>query len=156
RHGKVALYAGEKHVKHGNMPQKELDRIRTDVMTPLLQNAQTAAGIAAGLQMAAHDLRYGPPPPPPFRTMAAARGRLPFNVLAVLCAGVVALLYVRLARRAPLGGAQGSGVEGPASLATPGDLPPAMAGALLQGRVGDAQMEATILDFARRGLLVIE
>jgi hypothetical protein len=41
-------------------------------------------------------------------------------------------------------------------VATPGDLPPAMAGALLTGRVNDAQMEATVLDFARRGLLVME
>lgn len=61
RHGQVALYTGAKHYQHGNLPQAELDRIRTDGMTPLLQNGQTAAGIAAGLQMVAHDLRYGPP-----------------------------------------------------------------------------------------------
>jgi uncharacterized membrane protein YgcG len=151
RHGTVALYAGEQHYQHGNLPQAELDRIRTDVMTPLLQDGQTAAGIAAGLQMVAHDLRYGPPPPPAYRTVAAALGRLPFNLLAVLLAGVVGLLFLRLARRAPMGSA--GGLE---SLASPGDLPPAMAGALLKGRIADAQMEATVLDFARRGLLVIE
>src|SRR5690349_3791560 len=66
RHGTVALYAGEKHYQHGNLPQAELDRIRTDVMTPLLADGQTAAGIAAGLQMVAHDLQYGPPPPPAY------------------------------------------------------------------------------------------
>src|SRR5262249_53677084 len=49
RHGQVALYAGEKHVQHGNLPQTELERIRADVMTPLLKEGQTAAGIAAGL-----------------------------------------------------------------------------------------------------------
>jgi uncharacterized membrane protein YgcG len=55
RHGEVALFAGAKHYQHGNLPQTELDRIRTDVMTPLLANGQTAEGIAAGLQMARSD-----------------------------------------------------------------------------------------------------
>jgi uncharacterized membrane protein YgcG len=150
RHGQVALYAGAKH-SHGNLPIAELTRIRTDVMTPLLANGQTADGIAAGLQMVASDLLYGPPPPPAYRTVSGDIGRIPFNSLAVLFAGIVALLFVRLARSAPLGGE-----PGPESLASPGDLPPALAGALVNGRVGDAQMEATVLDFARRGLLDME
>ena len=154
RHGQVALYAGEKH-SHANLPIPELTRIRTDVMTPLLQSGKTAEGIAAGLQMVAHDLRYGPPPPPAYQTAAAAIGRVPFNVLALLYAAVAALLVVRLKRLAPLSGA----APGPGELeqaAAPGDLTPAMAGALVQGRVADAQIEATLLDFARRGLLVLE
>lgn len=154
RHGQVALYAGEKH-SHGNLPVSELTRIRTDVMTPLLQNGKTAEGIAAGLQMVAHDLRYGPPPPPAYQTVAAATGRIPFNVLALLYAAVAALLIVRLKRLAPLSGAE-PGLGDLESAASPGDLPPAMAGALVRGRVSDAQIEATILDFARRGLLVLE
>src|SRR5262249_10619426 len=43
-----------------------------------------------------------------------------------------------------------------ASLAAPGDLAPAIAGALIKGRISDTQIEATILDFARRGLLLME
>ncbi len=39
----------------------------------------------------------------------------------------------------------------------PDDLAPALVGALLKkGRISDAQIEATILDFARRGMLVME
>lgn len=106
RHGQVALYAGEKHYQHGNLPQSELDRIRTDVMTPLLANGETAEGIAAGLQMVAHDLRYGPPPPPAYQTVAAAIGRIPFNILALIYAAVVALMFVRLGRQAPLSSAR--------------------------------------------------
>ena len=158
RHGQVALYAGEKHYQHGNLPLSELIRIRTDVMTPLLQDGKTAEGIAAGLQMVAHDLQYGPPPPPPppaYQGSAAVIGRFPFAVLGLLYAGVVALLFVRLRRRPPLSSASDE-VGGLPVLATPGDLPPAMAGALIKGRVADAQIEATILDFARRGLLVLE
>ncbi|HEX3271159.1 MAG TPA: TPM domain-containing protein [Ktedonobacterales bacterium] len=154
RHGQVALYAGEKHVQHGNLPQAELDRIRTDVMTPLLQNGQTTAGIAAGLQMVAHDLRYGPPPPPASQTVSAAIGRLPFALLGILFAIVVAILYERLRRQAPIGGA--SGDTGLNVLSAEDHLAPAMAGALVNGRVSDAQIEATMLDFARRGLLVME
>ena len=157
RHGQVGLYAGEKH-SQGNLPISELTRIRTDVMTPLLANGETAEGIAAGLQMVAHDLRYGPPPPPAYRTVSAAIGRIPFNILALIYAAVMALMFVRLGRQAPLSSArQGVGIGGEVeSPASPGDLPPAMAGALVQGRVSDAQIEATILDFARRGLLVME
>lgn len=154
RHGSVALYAGEKHYQHGNLPQSELDRIRTDVMTPLLANEKTAEGIAAGLQMVAHDLIYGPPPPPQYQTVAAAIGRLPYNLLALLFAGVVTFLYVRLRRQLPASTA-GAGVSLDL-MASPGDLSPAIAGALIQGRVSDAQVEATVLDFAQRGLLVIE
>lgn len=158
RHGQVALYAGEKHYQHGNLPQAELDRIRVDVMTPLLQNGETAAGIAAGLQMVAHDLRYGPPPPPAYQLVAANIGRIPFTALALLFAGVVVFLLVRLKRQPPLSSARDEvgGLQGQEVQATPGDLPPAEAGALLKGRIADAQIEATILDFARRSLLILE
>lgn len=74
RHGQVALAVGARHYQHGNLPQAELDRIRTDVMTPLLQNGQTAAGIAAGLQQVAHDLIYRPPPLPRSQVVAAFLG----------------------------------------------------------------------------------
>lgn len=151
RHGQVALYAGAKHAQHGNLPISELTRIRSDVMTPLLTSGRTAEGIAAGLQMVASDLKYGPPPPPAYQTVSATIGRIPTNLLAALYMAVVAILWIRLARRAPMGGE-----------ATPlppdesGNLPPAMAGALLKGRITDIQIEATILDFARRGMLVME
>lgn len=154
RHGQVALYAGEKHYRGGHLPQAELDRIRTDVMTPLLRNGQTAAGIAAGLQMVAHDLRYGPPPPPAYQVAAAGFGRIWLNVLAALFAGAVGGLFVRLGRRPPMGDA--SVALSSVSLATPGDLPPAVAGALVKGRITDAELEATILDFGWRGLLTME
>ncbi|HEX8034959.1 MAG TPA: TPM domain-containing protein, partial [Ktedonobacterales bacterium] len=133
RHGQVALYAGAKHAQHGNLPESELTRIRTDVMTPLLANGQTAEGIAAGLQMVASDLKYGPPPPPAYQTVSATIGRIPLNALAVLYAAAVALLWIRLARRAPMGGEEAMSVSPDAV----SNLPPAMAGALVKGRVTD-------------------
>lgn len=154
QHGQVALYAGQKHYKDGNLPQAELDRIRVDVMTPLLRDGHTAAGIAAGLQMVAHDLRYGPPPPPAYQLVAATIGRIPFNLLGLLFAGLVALLFVRLQRKPPLSSASDE-VGGLPALTSQGNLPPGIAGALIHGRVTDAHIEATVLDFACRGLVVL-
>ncbi len=150
RHGQVALYAGERHA-NGNLPISELTRIRTDVMTPLLASGRTADGIAAGLQMVTSDLKYGPPPPPLYQTVSATLGRIPLNVLAVLYVAVVAFLWMRLARQAPMGGDSLPMSEDESS-----KLAPAMAGALVKGRISDIQLEATILDFARRGMLDME
>ena len=102
----------------------------------------------------AHDLIYGPPPPPRSQVVAAFLGRLPFNILALVFAGLVGLFYVRIRRKPPISTA-GDGVHLD-PLAAPDELAPALVGALLNGRTSDAQIEATILDFARRGMLVME
>lgn len=156
RHGTFALATGHKYYNNGKLPQAELERIRDDVMTPLLKDGRTAESIAAGLQQVSHDLVYGPPPPPQSQVVAAFLGRIPFNILALVFAGIVALLALRV-RRQPLPTTAGDGVHiDPLSLAEQEQLSPAMAGALLKGRVADEQMEATVLDFGRRGLLAVE
>jgi uncharacterized membrane protein YgcG len=50
QHGEVALYSGAKYFQNGTLPQSELDRIQVEVMTPLLQQGQTANATVAGLQ----------------------------------------------------------------------------------------------------------
>ncbi|MFN8542336.1 MAG: TPM domain-containing protein [Thermomicrobiales bacterium] len=64
RHGQLALFAGERHYQHGNLPERELQRIFDDEMRPLLADEQTAAGLGAGLNAIANSLTYGPAPPP--------------------------------------------------------------------------------------------
>lgn len=147
RHGEAFLYAGQKHSKR-NLPPDELQRIYDDVMAPRLSSEETASGIAAGLDAVAHDLRYGPPPPPPATVAARTFGRLPFNVFSLLFALAIVLYYTGWRRGRPS--------AGPYVLTPPGDLTPATVGALVKGRIRDEQMEATIFDFARRGLLQIE
>lgn len=156
RHGEVVLYAGQKHAD-GNLPPDESQRIYSDVMLPLLRSEQTADGIAAGLDAVAHDLRYGPPsipppppptPPSPSTVAARAFGRLPFNAFSLLFALAVVLYYMWSRRGTP--------AAGPYTATPPDDLAPAIVGALVQGHIGGEQMEATILDFARRKLLQIE
>ncbi len=149
RHGQVALYAGQT-LYNGALPQSELERIYQDVMLPKLASGQTAAGIGAGLDALATDLRAGGPPA---QVAARAIGGVPYNILAALLALLAAGLGLFSMRR---------GLEAVPQLTTtptatpPANLAPAVAGALVAGKVGGQQMEATILDFARRDLLRIE
>lgn len=147
RHGQVFLYAGQKHA-NGDLPLDELQRIYSGVMEPLLRDGETSAGIAAGLDAVAHDLRTGPPSLPPANVAARAFGRLPFNILSLLFMLAIALYYAWSQRGRPS--------AGPSITVPPADLAPAIVGALATGRIRDEQLEATILDFARRGLLQVE
>jgi uncharacterized protein (TIGR04222 family) len=153
RHGKVVLFAGQKWY-NSSLPQSETQRIYSDVMLSSLESGDTAQAIADGLDAVAHDLRYGPPsqsaPLTPVQQAFQTFGRVPFNMLAALY--LVALIFVaqRSLRNEPKHG------TAPLISTPPGDLAPAMVGTLLHGKVDDAQMEGTILDFARRGLLTIE
>lgn len=154
RHGQLALYAG-RTLLDGPLPQNELNRIYQDVMLPDLQAGQTASGIGAGLDAAAVDIRAGRPvtPTTPAQRVARAIGTIPFNVLAALLALLALALGVTSWRRTR----EVSLSPALISSAPPHEpLPPAVAGALITGRVSGAQMEATILDFARRGLLNME
>lgn len=169
RHGQVGLFAGQKHAS-GNLPPYNLDRIYADVMLPALAAEHTADGIAAGLDAVAHDLAVGPPPetapisngsfsgqpdvsfaPSPQQLAVRAFGRLPLNLAAFAYLAVVLALAVAARRSRPR-----APIPTPAILTPPGDLAPALAGALVKGRISSIQLEATILDFARRGLLAME
>ncbi|HEU5346474.1 MAG TPA: TPM domain-containing protein [Ktedonobacterales bacterium] len=153
RHGQVALYAGATLLA-GALPQDELSRIYQDVMLPRLAAGQTAAGIGAGLDAAATDLRAGHPvtPPPAGQGVARAIGTIPLNIAAALLLLASLALGLTAWRRSQQRPAQALAPTAPPSQM----LAPAVAGALVTGSVGGAQMQATILDFARRGLLALE
>jgi uncharacterized membrane protein YgcG len=160
RHGEVALYTGAKYFQNGELPQSELDRIRADVMTPFLAQGQTADGIAAGLQAVAQDLRNGVPPTPASeptgQKVVDGLSRIPLTVLGLLFTAVVILLWVLLPREPRMRRKDGGEAGEAQKAASPGDLPPAMAGALISERITDDQLEGTVLDFASRGLLVLK
>lgn len=153
RHGQVALYAGATLLA-GALPQNELSRIYQDVMLPDLSAGHTASGIGAGLDAAATDLRAGHPvtPAPAGQGIARAIGTIPLNIVALLLLLASLALGLTAWRR---GRALAAQTPVPTA-APPQALAPAVAGALVTGRVGGPQMEATILDFARRGLLALE
>ena len=156
RHGQLALVAGEAHFDGGNLPQYELDRT-TSEMRAILGDEETAEGIITGLEMIAESLTNGPAPPPePTRAEQIARdltsGPISIvNILSLPVAAVLALFTRRLWRSRPVSAAPATPTTAP-----PSDLMPAAAGALVTGSVNDLQMEATILDLARRGAIVME
>jgi uncharacterized membrane protein YgcG len=154
RRGRAAIWAGQRHAE-GNLPEYELRRIYDDVMQPLLADDQTAAGIGAGLDQLANSLAVGPPPPPQpsaFQRAASTVAGLPLAIVALIASAGLAFLGGRLwsARPLPVG-------AGGATTQRPDDLPPAIAGALVKRRIEPhALVEATLLDFARRGGVVME
>ena len=153
RHGQVALYAGATLLA-GALPQDELSRIYQDVMLPDLKAGQTASGIRAGLDAAATDLRAGHHVTPALAGQGVARaiGTIPLNIMAALLLLASLALGLTAWRRD-----HASAQAAPIPTATPPQtLTPAVAGALVSGTVARPQMEATILDFARRGLLSME
>lgn len=155
KHGQVALFAGERHYKNGNLPERELRRIFEDEMQPALKDGQLAAGIGAGLGAIARSLTVGPapvPPPSALQRTAGTIARLPLNLLAILGTVGAVLLATRVWQSRPALLSAGT-----PTTTRPSDLSPALAGALVAGRLNVAQLaEATLLDLARRGALAVE
>jgi uncharacterized membrane protein YgcG len=152
RHGEAALYAGQKWVDGGQLAQSEQQRIFDQVMQPRLAAGDTAGGIAAGLDAVQHDLVYGPPPAPApseAQQVTAFLVGIPLLAFSLLLALLVAVFALRARRPRPP-------VVPNADTKTLDELAPALVGALVAGRVADNQMVATLLDFARRGILAIE
>jgi uncharacterized membrane protein YgcG len=162
-HGQVALYAGQAQLD-SHLPQAELQRIYQAVMLPDLRNQQMAAALSDAMTAILADLTQAQPPATsgsasngaagqPAGSIDAATfffGRGPLALLALLL-GVGALVAVAWVWQM-----RPHEAAAPARHTPPADLPPGIAGALVQGRVTDAQMEATILDLSRRGALRLD
>lgn len=157
QHGSAAIYAG-KSLHDRSLPQYELDRIYDNQMTPLLKKADFAGAINVALTTVQHDVAFGPPPPPPpsaFQRFSAdaTRGPLsPVNVIGLLVAVVGG--FVALRKRYVVAK---SSDRPTATTTPPGNLAPALAGALVAGSASDNElMIATLYDFASRGALAVE
>ena len=151
RHGEAAIIAGQKWNDKGILTDRENQRIYDDVVAPLLKDEKTAPGIAAGLDAIAHDLTFGPPPQSSFQRIADFLVGWPLISLA----GLLLLALATLIARSPRRKRPPTLLES-AQLDPPDDLAPALAGALTAGRVLDAQIDATLLDLARCGIIAME
>jgi uncharacterized membrane protein YgcG len=149
-HGEAALFAGAKHYDGGHLPREELQRIYDTVMAPRLRDGDLARGISAGLDASAHSLTFGPPLPSTTERVTSFIAGLPLIVLSLLSLGAVWWLYRRGMRLRRLVSPE------PPTFSPPGDLAPAIAGALVLGRVTNGQMQAAVLTLARRDALIIE
>jgi uncharacterized membrane protein YgcG len=151
RHGEAAVIAGQKWNNKSVLTNRENQRIYDEVMAPLLKDEQTAAGIAAGLDAIARDLTFGLPPVNIWQRAADYLAGWPLITLA----GLLILALATLIARSPRRKRPPTLLEG-AQLDPPDDLAPALAGALTAGQVLDAQIDATLLDLARRGVIAME
>jgi uncharacterized protein (TIGR04222 family) len=152
RHGQAAVIAGQKWNDKGVLTDRENQRIYDDVMAPLLKDEKTAAGIAAGLDAVAHHLTFGPPPPSAGQQVVEFLAGWPLVTLA----GLLILALVALSVRSRRWRKKPPAPPGSSDFTPPDDLAPALAGALTVGKVQDAQLEATLLDLARRGVIAME
>jgi len=147
KHGQFAIIAGKTLVDRRMLSQNRLNRIATS-MRGTLQSGDLANGIAVGLQAVAADLAAGPEPPGRLEQFAS-RFAVPLSVLSCATSAALALwtlLHSPRQSRLPTPTVQ-----------RPDNLPPALAGALVAGRIHTRQLfEATILDLARRGALAVE
>ncbi|MBX5446378.1 TPM domain-containing protein [Sphaerobacter sp.] len=154
RRGQVFIYAGEKHYDGGNLPESELQRIIDEEMIPLLRDNQTAEGIGAGLDAIAHSLTNGPPKQPVHKWLARLVTAGRFSIANIVSAAVGMFMFL-----VGLATYQARSISRSPVVPTtkkPDDTPPAIAGALVSGRVIHHQLEATLIDLAQRGALAIE
>jgi uncharacterized protein (TIGR04222 family) len=151
RHGEAAIVAGQKWNDKGILTDRENQLIYDDVMQPLLKDEKTAAGIAAGLDAIAHDLTVGPPQPSVWHRAADYLAGWPLITLAgLLILALIALITSSPRRKKPPTSPENVQFD------PPDDLAPALEGALAAGRVQDTQIDATLLDLARRGVIAME
>jgi uncharacterized protein (TIGR04222 family) len=144
KHGQAFLFAGQKHVNGGALPESKLQRTYDEVMAPLLLQGKVAQAIAAGLDAVTHDLTT---PLPGQSANPWLFERLPANIIAFLLA-ILAYLAWRWVRD----GAHR--LPAKAERATPpNDLAPALAGAIVRGRLTRDLLQATLFDMARQDLI---
>jgi uncharacterized membrane protein YgcG len=156
KHGQFAFYAGKAQLS-GNLPQYELQRIFDDLMKPRMADGDLAGGLSAGLQAVANSLTNGPAPPPEPSAFTKFSQRVtdgPLSLVNVLAVFFVAL-YAWFTARVWNGRPRKTRALNPTT-ERPGDMQPALVGALVAGKISNDQIIATILDLARRGALAIE
>lgn len=136
----------------GNVPRGEQEAIVSDALVPPLRDGDVAASLAAGLDRLGSSIRNGPPPSaldPLARTLGAGTW-LPWTLLGLALVGTVTsvALYGRRARPAE--------PEREPTTRRPGDLSPALVGALVAGRPQATAVPAVLLALAARDVVALE
>lgn len=135
----------------GNVPEDEQRAIVEDALIPPLREGDVHAALAAALDRLGSSIRTGPPVSAFDRFAAGvANGSLPWGAIGTALAALAGALglYARRSR-----------TDRPAQEPTttrPGELPPAVAGALVAGTPTVQVLPAVLLDLAGRGAVAIE
>lgn len=138
----------------GNLPERETRAITDDALIPPLRDGNLYGSLVAGLDRMSSSIQFGPPvnTPNAFERWAAdaTDSWLPWAAIGAALAGLAGSLSLFRGRQTTDRPAD------PPTTRRPGDLPPAVAGALVGGGPQASAIPATLLDLAGQGALAIE
>ncbi len=135
----------------GNIPEDEARAIVDDALIPPLRAGDIYGSLVAGLDRMSSSIEFGPPRSAFERWSSDATDSwFPWAAIGTALAGLAGSVSLFRGRQT---------TDRPAETPTtqrPGDLPPAVGGALIHGGPQMAAIPATLLDLAGRGALTIE
>lgn len=147
---RAGVFVGRSY-DEGNVPESEQQAIVTDALIPPLRDGDVHASLLAGLDRLDSSIRNGPPRTAFQRYAERVGGTwLPWLLVVLVVVGAIAAAQVyRRRERADRPAAAGSTIR-------PGQLEPALAGALVRGAPHASALPAVVLDLAGRGALTVE
>ncbi len=138
----------------GNLPERETRAITDDALIPPLRDGDLYGSLVAGLDRMSSSIQFGPPvhKPNAFERWSAdaTDSWLPWAAIGAALAGLAGSLSLFRGRQTTDRPAD------PPTTRRPGDLAPAVAGALVGGGPQASAIPATLLDLAGQGALAIE
>ncbi len=138
----------------GNVPSDEQVAIINDALIPPLRDGNVYGSLVAGIDRLSSSIQFGPPVTPPnaFERWSAnaTDSWAPWAAIGAAFAGLLGALSLFRGRQTTTQPAD------PPTTRRPGDLPPAVAGALVSGGPQTSAIPATLLELAGRGALSIE
>ena len=136
----------------GNVDEDEQRDIVDEALIPPLRDGDVAASLGAALDRLGSSIRFGPPVSA-FDVYAASAAStwVPWTALAVAAAGLAGALLLWGRRARP-----GRRSAPERTTRRPGDLSPALAGALVSGGPAAGTLPAVLLDLAGRGAVAME
>lgn len=136
----------------GKVPRGEQEAIVEDELIPALRDGDVYASLTAAIDRLGSSI-VNDPPAGAFADFAAGATWLPWTLLAAAMLGAAGAL--RLYGRRDTFDSAATGVRPPTTI-RPGELSPALAGALVGGGPQISALPAVILELATRGALTIE
>ncbi|WP_300014304.1 TPM domain-containing protein [Pseudonocardia sp.] len=135
----------------GNVPRDEQEDIVEDALIPPLREGDVHASLVAGIERLSDSIRFGPPVSAAEQWAAdASRSWLPTAALAAALVALTGAFGLFRGRRTT------DRTPGKPTTRRPGDLPPAVAAALVAGGPPSSPTPAVLLDLATRGAVDIE
>lgn len=150
REARAGVFVG-RALDDGNVPRDEQEDIVEEALIPPLREGDVHGSLVAGVGRLSDSIRFGPPVSASERWAAdASRSWLPTAAVAVALVALGGAFGLFRGRRTT------DRTPGAPTTRRPGDLPPALVGALVAGGPPASPTPAILLDLATRGAVDIE